>query len=122
MRRWIFSASEYLVCAVSRSPPTLWRTPSRDKANPSAEVKPTARVGEQGSQRPREHAHAPVPEPLDDRPAEGVVLGLERSHVLVALVEPDALVRLDQRRVPDHVREHHRDEAAIAPLTHRLHP
>ena len=31
----------------------------------------------------------------------------------------DVLVRLDQRRVADHVGEHHRDEPAIEPLTHR---
>jgi hypothetical protein len=74
--------------------------------------------GEHRTKRAREHAHAAVPKPLDDRPAEGVVVGLERTHVPVALVESQALVRLDQRRVPDHVGEHHRDEPTIEPLTH----
>jgi hypothetical protein len=69
-------------------------------------------------QRAGEHAHASVPEPLDDRPAGRVVVVLERTHVAVALVEPQALVRLHQRRVPDHVGEHHRDESTIEPVTH----
>ncbi len=43
--------------------------------------------GEHRGERAREHAHAAVPEPLDDRPAEGVVVALERTHVPVALVE-----------------------------------
>ena len=76
--------------------------------------------GEHRSERAREHAHAAVPEPLDDRPAEGVVVALERTHVPVALVEPQALVRLHQRRVPDHVGEHHRDEPTIEPLGHAV--
>jgi len=66
--------------------------------------------GEHRSQRAREHAQAAIPEPLDDRPAEGVVVALERTHVPVALVESQALVRLNQRRVPDHVGEHHRED------------
>jgi len=40
------------------------------------------------------HAHAAVPEPLHDRSAEGVVVGLERASVPLALLERCALVRL----------------------------
>ena len=64
-------------------------------------------------ERAWEHAHAPVTESLDDRPAEGVVVALERTHVSVAFVECQMLVRLDERRVSDHVGEHHRDEPTI---------
>jgi len=56
--------------------------------------------------------------PLDDRPAERIVVALERTHVQVALVESQALVGLHQRRAPDHVGEHHCDEPTIEPLTH----
>jgi predicted amidohydrolase YtcJ len=35
-----------------------------------------------------------------------------------SLVESQALVRLHQRRIPDHVGEHHRDEPTIEHLTH----
>ena len=73
--------------------------------------------GEHRSERAREHAQAAIPESLDDRPAERVVVGLEGTHVPVALVESQAFVRLDQRRVPDHVGEHHRDKPTIEPLT-----
>ncbi len=69
-------------------------------------------------ERTREHAHAPVTEPLHDRPAKGVVMSLERSPVPLALLERRALVRLHQRRVADHVGEHHRDEPTVEPLTH----
>ena len=69
-------------------------------------------------ERAREHAHAAVAEPLHDRPAERVVVSLERPPVPVALLERGALVRLQQRRVADHVGEHHRDEPTVEPLTH----
>jgi hypothetical protein len=69
--------------------------------------------GEHRGKRAGEHAHAAVAEPLDDRPAEGVVVALERTHVPVAFVECHTLVRLDERRVSDHVGEHHRDEPTI---------
>jgi hypothetical protein len=74
--------------------------------------------GEHRIERAREHAHAAVAEPLDDRPVEGVVVGLERTPVPVALVDSLALVRLDQRRVADHVGEHHGDEPTVELLTH----
>jgi hypothetical protein len=80
--------------------------------------------GDNGS-RSRDHApeleraaHAAVPEPLHDRLGEGVVVALQRAHVSVALVDSQALVGLQKRRVPDHVGEHHRDEPTIEPLTH----
>jgi hypothetical protein len=38
---------------------------------------------------------------------------LDRGHVSLALVHGQALVRLEQGGVPDHIGEHHRDEAAI---------
>jgi hypothetical protein len=60
----------------------------------------------------------PVPHPLDDRASEGVVVALERPHVLVALVEPEAFVSLHQSRAPDDVGEHHCDELTVEPLTH----
>ena len=44
---------------------------------------------------------------------------LERAHVPVALVERQPLVGLHQRRVADHVGEHHGDEPTIEPLTHK---
>ena len=69
--------------------------------------------GEHRGKRAGEHAHAAVAEPLDDRPTEGVVVALERTHVPVAFVECHTLVRLDERRVSDHVGEHHRDEPTI---------
>ena len=72
-------------------------------------------------ERAREHAHAPVAEPLDNRPAEGVVLAVERAHVPVALLDGGLLVGLDQHRVADHVGEHHRDEPAIERLAHGGH-
>jgi hypothetical protein len=75
--------------------------------------------GEHGRERAREHAHAAVPETLDDRPAERFVMVLECAHVPVALGDCQVLVRLHQRRVPDHVGEHHGNEATIEPLTHR---
>ena len=74
--------------------------------------------GEHCGERAREHAQAAVPEPLDDRSAERVVVALEGTHVPVAHVQPQALVHLHQRRVADHVGEHHRDEPTIEPLTH----
>ncbi len=74
--------------------------------------------GQHRSQRARKHAHAPVAEPLDDRPAEGVVMTIERRHIPISPVDGQALVRLDQRRVPDHVGEHHRGQPAIEPLAH----
>ena len=73
-----------------------------------------------GHERAREHAHTAVAEPLHDRPAEGVVVTLDRTHVPVALVHCQALIRLEQSRIADHISEHHRDEAAIEVLLHRL--
>ena len=75
--------------------------------------------GEHRIERAREHAHGAVSQLLDDRPAERVVVALERAHVPVALVECHTLVSLHQCRVPDHVGEHHRDESTIEPLTHK---
>jgi hypothetical protein len=69
-------------------------------------------------ERAREHAHAPITEPLHDRPAKGVVMFVERSPVALSLLERHALIRLHQRRVPDHVGEHHRDEPTVEPLSH----
>ena len=62
--------------------------------------------------------HAAVPEPLHDRSAEGVVVGLERASVPLALLEQGALVRLQSCRVPDHVGDHHCDEPAVERLAH----
>ena len=53
--------------------------------------------GRDRGKRAREHAHAAVPEPLDDRPAEGVVLAVERGHVPRRAVDGQTLVRLYQR-------------------------
>ena len=72
-------------------------------------------------ERAREHAHAAVPKALDDRAAEIVMVALERTHVPVAFVDCHALVRLHQRRVADHVGEHHRDELAIEARSHSPH-
>ncbi len=57
----------------------------------------------------------PSPEPLDDRPAEGVVLAVERGHVPLSRVDGQTFVRLYQRCVADHVGEHDRDQPAIEP-------
>ena len=81
-----------------------------------AELPLDRNCGVHRGERAREHAHAAVPEPLDDRPAEGIVVALERTHVPVALVDSQALVGLQKRRVPDHVGEHHRDEPTVEPL------
>ena len=64
-------------------------------------------------ERAREHAHAPVPEPLHDRPSERLMVAFQGVPVALPPLERELLVRLEQRGVPDHVREHHRDEAAI---------
>ena len=64
-------------------------------------------------ERAREHAHASVPEPLHDRPPERLVMTFERVPVPLSPVECETLVRLQQRGVPGHVREHHRDKATI---------
>ena len=74
--------------------------------------------GEHRVERAREHAHAPVSEPLDDGPAEGVVVAVERGHIPVALADGQLLVRLDQGGVADHVGEHHGDEPTIEALAH----
>ncbi len=71
-----------------------------------------------GGERAREHAHASVAEPLDHRSTECVVVAVERGDVELALLDAEALVRLEQRRVADHVGEHHCDEPAIEPLAH----
>ena len=75
---------------------------------------PRPRSGE----RAREHAHAPVAEPLDDRAAELRMMPFERGEVALALVDAELLVRLQQRRVPDHVGEHHGDEPAVELSVH----
>ena len=56
---------------------------------------------------------AAVSHPLDDRATEGFVVALERPHIPVALVEPEALVSLHQRRIPHDVREHHGDDLSV---------
>ena len=74
--------------------------------------------GEHRVERAREHAHAPVSEPLDDGPAEGVVMAVERGPIPVALADGQLLIRLDQGGVADHVGEHHGDEPTIEALAH----
>ena len=71
-----------------------------------------------GRQRAREHAHCAVAEPLDDRPAERLVVALDGRDKCVTPVQRPALVSLDQRGVADHIGKHHRDEPAIEPLLH----
>ena len=61
-------------------------------------------------ERAREHREAAVAEPLHDRPAGGVVLAVERAHVPVAPLDGGRLVALHERRVADHVGEHHGDD------------
>ena len=70
-------------------------------------------------ERAREHAHAAVAEPLHDRPAERVVLALERTHSTGrACRAPARSSAWMQRRVADHVGEHHGDEPTIEPQSH----
>jgi hypothetical protein len=69
-------------------------------------------------ERAREHAHAPVAKPLDDRPSELVVVALERGDVPLALGDAELLVRLEQSGVADHVGEHHRNEATVERFGH----
>ena len=64
----------------------------------------------------REHRQAAVAEPLDDRSAGGVVLAVERAHIAVALLHGGLLVGLHERRVADHVGEHHRHEPPLGML------
>ena len=51
--------------------------------------------------------------PLHDRPPERLVMTFERVPVPRSPVDCETLVRLQQRGVPGHVREHHRNEATI---------
>ena len=75
---------------VSRSGSTItsptWM-PMRTGTSCDCELPLDRDCGLHRSQRAREHAHAAIAEPLDDRPAEGVVVALDRAHVPVALVE-----------------------------------
>ena len=67
----------------------------------------------------REHREAAVAEPLDDRSAGRVVIAVERAHVTVALLHGGLLVGLHERRVADHVGEHHRHESPLGLRRHR---
>ncbi|HJQ75285.1 MAG TPA: hypothetical protein VJ814_10375 [Gaiellaceae bacterium] len=69
-------------------------------------------------ERAREHAHAPVAEPLDDRAAERLVVALERVEIALPLLDREALVRLEQRGVSDHVGEHHRHQPPLERSAH----
>ena len=64
-------------------------------------------------ERAREHAHASVPEPLHDRPPERLVMTFECVPVPLSAVDCEALVRMQQRGVPGHVREHHCNKTTI---------
>ena len=91
--------------------------------DPNANVLPSELLldGDRGArrgERAREHAHAPVAEPLDDRPAERVVVALERSEVPLPLGDAELLVRLQQGRIADHVGEGHRDEPPLESCAH----
>ena len=46
------------------------------------------------------------------------MVALERGEVALPLVDAELLVRLEQRGVPDHVGEHHRDEPPLERFAH----
>ena len=116
IREAMFTASP-----VSRSGSTItsptWM-PIRTGTSCDGELTLDRDRGLHGRERAREHAHAAVAEPLDDRPAERLVAAVERAQYRSRLLDRLPLVRLDQRGVADHVGEHHRDQPAIEPLTH----
>ena len=58
--------------------------------------------------------------PSPSRWTEGVVLALERGHVSLSRLDGQTFVRLNEGRVADHVREHHRDEPAVELLRHSM--
>ena len=69
-------------------------------------------------ERAREHAHRPVAESLDDRAVVRVVVAFHRVDVPLPRFDPDVLVRLEQRGVPDHVGEHDGDKPAFESVPH----
>jgi hypothetical protein len=69
-------------------------------------------------QRAREHTHGAVTTTLDDGPAQGLVVMLDRAYVPLTFVDRDELVGLEQRRVVDHVGKHHRNELPLQTLLH----
>ena len=73
-------------------------------------------------ERAREHREAAVAETLHDRSPGRLVLALERGHVPVARLDRPPLVHLHERRIADHVREHHGDQPALELLTHHARP